>query len=188
LRPTPEATEAVLQWLESSGIRPEEIEDDGEWINFIASVSQAEEMLDTTFGVYQSTIREGVQKIRTLHYSVPENLHQYIEMIQPTTRFGQIRPQRHQVLTKETLGEAGTALNVTGCNATITPTCLKDLYNIGNFKATGKRGSLLGVNGFLNEYARYADLAQFEKEYAPWAVGANFTWTSVKGKLQCLAI
>ncbi|MBE7159466.1 MAG: hypothetical protein INR62_13720, partial [Rhodospirillales bacterium] len=42
----------VNEWLKSAGIT--EVEDDGEWIGFIATVEQAEELLDTEFKVYRS--------------------------------------------------------------------------------------------------------------------------------------
>ena len=51
LRPSSEATTAVLSWLEYNGIR--DIEENGEWINFVASTEQAEELLDTQFAVYR---------------------------------------------------------------------------------------------------------------------------------------
>lgn len=181
LRPSVEATGAIMDWLEDSGVRSSDIEDDGEWINFVAPVSTAEKMMDTRFMVYQSTVRSKLKKTRTLQYAVPEELHDYIDMIQPTTRFGQIRPHRNQIIDKEYLGKAGTGLNVTSCNATITPTCLRQLYNFASYKVDTKAGSLFGINGFLEQYARFADLATFEAEYAPWAVGTNFTWTGVNG-------
>lgn len=181
LRPSSEATDAVMRWLEESGVRSQDIEEDGEWINFIAPVSTAEEMMDAQFTTYRSVLQPNIQKTRTLQYSVPGELHNFIDMIQPTTRFGQIRAQLSQYLNKEVIGDAGTGLNVTQCNTTVTPSCLRDLYKFGNYKIDPKAGSKLGINGFLEQYALFADLAQFNAEYAPWAIGSNFTWTSVNG-------
>lgn len=183
LRPTPQSTEAVLKWLKDSGISAEEIEDDGEWINFIATISQAEEMMDTTFETYQSTLRDNVYRTRTLHYSIPEELHDHIDMIQPTTRFGQIRAERSLIKSVEVLGKASAqAVNLTACNTTITPQCLKDLYNIGDYTPKASKKNLLGVNGFLEQYARFDDLKQFAALYAPYIKKPTFTWTSVNGK------
>ncbi|KAK3044571.1 hypothetical protein LTS18_000920, partial [Coniosporium uncinatum] len=61
LRPVPEATAGILEWLHVSGIKQEDIQDDDEWINFVASVAQAEKMMDTNFHVYESTVKP-VQK------------------------------------------------------------------------------------------------------------------------------
>lgn len=52
LKPAAEASEAVNEWLRHGGI--EEVEDDGEWISFVATVQQAEELLDTQFAVYRN--------------------------------------------------------------------------------------------------------------------------------------
>jgi len=142
-------------------------------------------MMDTTFATYQSTVREDIKRIRTLHYSIPAELREHIDMIQPTTRFGQIKPQFSQIIDKEVVPSIyfakATAVNAT-CNDSITPTCLRDLYNFADYKPVAKADTKIGVTGYLEQYARYKDLAQFLPAYAPWAVGSNFTWSSINGK------
>ena len=185
LRPHPEATESVMFWLQNAGVASKDIVDDGEWINFMATVQEAEGLFDTTFDIYRST-QARQDKIRTLHYSVPENLHAYINMIQPTTRFGQMRAERDFVFDYELLGEVGSAaINVTACNATITPACLKSLYNIPEvpkFKKNKKIG-FAAFNNFLEQYPRFNDLATFEAEYAPYAVNQSFDYRLINGGL-----
>ncbi|KAF2840230.1 tripeptidyl-peptidase-like protein [Patellaria atrata CBS 101060] len=181
LRPSEDATASIKEWLSDSDISAEDIEDDGDWINFVATVAQAEKMMDTTFNIYESSIRKNLRKVRTLHYSIPGKLHKYIDLIQPTTRFQHITPQREFILGHDVLGMAG-AVNVSAsCNTTITPTCLRDLYNVKGFTPSANSSGFLGVNGFLEQYARYEDLALFLRDYAPEAVGANFSFTSVNG-------
>ena len=180
-KPFPGATRAVFSWLEGAGVKTEEIVDDGDMITFTATVAQAEQLLDTSFSVYRSTVRT-VERVRTTQYSLPASLHEFVQLVQPTTRFGQIRPQRAVYLNKEVLGQAGSALNVTQCNTTITPTCLRDLYNINGFTPSKPEvDGFIGINGFLEQYARFTDLDTFNRLYAPWARGTNFTWTSVNG-------
>lgn len=81
-------------------------------------------------------------------------------MIQPTTRFGQIRPQRVQSSHVFEQGELPSyiqeaakipspQLNATFCNSTITPECLRALYKIGSAKADPKAPGFFAVNGFL---------------------------------------
>lgn len=183
LRPEAKATDSIVSWLEASGINGDDIEDDGEWINFVATVSQAEKMMDTKFNVYRSEIRKNIQKVRTLQYSIPTELHEYINMIQPTTRFAQIRPERSQVLDKEVLGHKSlvAAANVSNaCNSSITTQCLKDLYKIEGYTPKANK-TFLGVSGFLEEYARYDDLASFVDEYAPFAKGKSFSFGAING-------
>jgi tripeptidyl-peptidase-1 len=185
VKPRAESTDAVLSWLKESGVASKDIENDGEWINFVAPVSTAEKMMATTFKTYQNSAREDIKRIRALQYSVPVNVREHIDMIQPTTRFGQIEAQMSQVHDVELIKAGASAkfamVNET-CNRQITPQCLKELYNFADFKADPKASTTIGVNGFLEQYARFKDFAQFASLWAPWAVGSNFTWTSVNGR------
>lgn len=72
LRPHAAATEAVMTWLSEAGVQAHDITEDGEWINFVAPVERAEQVLETRFNVYRSMAGD---KIRTLQYSIPEKLH-----------------------------------------------------------------------------------------------------------------
>jgi tripeptidyl-peptidase-1 len=181
LRPSSAATTAVVDWLKESGVHAADIQDDGEWINFVTTIGQVEVMLDTKFNLYQNVNKLSLKKIRTLHYSLPKVLLEYVDMVQPTTRFAQIKPERSQIIDKEIIGPVGTGLNATACNVSITPTCLRELYNIKGFTPDPEEGGFIGVSGFLEQYAQYGDLAQWVPEYAPWAAGANFSWTSING-------
>jgi len=192
LRPVPEATAGILGWLQASGIKQEDIEDDNEWINFVASVEQAERMMDTNFHVYESVVKP-VQKVRTLQYSVPEDLAKYIDVIQPTTRFGQVRPQSNHIFESFVQGKvnhgsgriktAGALDIAAACNRTITPDCLKELYQITGYTPDADKAGFVGINGFLEQWAQYADLEDFVSTYTPDAAGANFSFTSVNGGL-----
>lgn len=151
LRPSADASRSILGWLRAEGVPDTNIEDDGDWINFYVPVSEAERMLHTQFHYYTSLI-EDVKTIRTLQYSIPKKLHQYIQMIQPTTRFGQMRGERswvidhHEVPANEPKDRGHSrGLNETFCNTTITPDCLKELYNYGDFQPDPNNGTLLPV-------------------------------------------
>ena len=74
-------------------------------------------------------------------------------MIQPTIRFGQLQQERSTAFklasgidveeAKPYYAKHGSGLNATFCNTTITPACLRQLYNVGNFKADPRNGILL---------------------------------------------
>lgn len=185
IKPRAESTDAVLNWLKESGVASKDIETDGEWINFVAPVSTAEKMMATTFKTYQSVVRGDIKRIRALQYSVPAEVREHIDMIQPTTRFGEMRPQIsqvHDVQVLDAVMSAKVAIVNQTCNNQITPSCLKELYNFADFKPDSNARTVIGVSGFLEQYARFKDFAQFAGLWAPWAVGSNFTWTSVNGK------
>jgi tripeptidyl-peptidase-1 len=185
IKPRAESSDAVLSWLEASGVEARDISNDGEWINFRAPVERAEKMMGTTFKTYQSQVRRGVKKVRSLSYSVPKEIRSHIDMIHPITRFGQLQPERSQVFTE---GAAITtaAVNVT-CNTTVTPSCLADLYKFADYKVDASAGGRIGVNGFLEQYARYSDFAKFTATYAPNAAG-NFSYTLVAGMFSAVNV
>ncbi|KAI0870339.1 subtilisin-like protein [Hypoxylon argillaceum] len=193
VKPTDESTAAVLNWLREAGVDEADMEEDGEWVNFKATVSKAADLLHAEFGVY-SHVGSAKESIRTLSYSVPEEVKSHITMIQPTTRFGQVRPQSIQIDHVFEQGEvAGFAqeaakiptqqLNVTSCNTTITPECLRALYKVGETQANPNAPGFFAVNGFLEEYAKHDALASFLETWAPYAVSQNFTTVSVNGGL-----
>ena len=190
LQPSSSVSEAVLGWLSSQGVPSADIEDDGDWINFYVPTIEAERILDTKFYYYSNSISD-LQRIRTLHYSVPMSLHQYIQMIQPTTRFGQMKAERSTIYEHFEIGPQrgpslyyGSGLNATFCNTTITPQCLKALYNYGPFRASAHNGNKIGVCGYLKEYAKFKDFSQFTAKYAPYAAQENFTYVLINGGLE----
>ncbi|KAI1434191.1 subtilisin-like protein [Xylaria sp. CBS 124048] len=192
VKPHEKSTAAVLRWLRSAGIRPDDIEEDGEWINFNTTVSKAADLLDTEFGVYShaGTVKRSV---RTLRYSVPEEIRSHITMIQPTTRFGQVRPQftaSHVVEESELSGLMSDAaslstavLNETFCNQHITPACLRALYTIGSAQGDPNIRGSFGITGFLEQYAKHNSLKTFIRKYASYASEQDFETIKVNGGL-----
>jgi tripeptidyl-peptidase-1 len=85
IKPHADSTASVLNWLQQSGIESRDIQNDGEWINFYAPVKRAEEMMGTSFKTYQSQHRPEVKKIRSLSYSVPKEVRDHVDMIQPVS-------------------------------------------------------------------------------------------------------
>lgn len=90
MRPSPKATAAVLDWLIRSGVNASSIADEGmsamldtvsmltltgEWIHIVAPVEVLDDMLDTSFGLFRND--QGQFRVRTLQYSVPDDLEQY---------------------------------------------------------------------------------------------------------------
>ncbi|KAH3908194.1 hypothetical protein HBI56_191470 [Parastagonospora nodorum] len=181
IKPRAESSDAVLSWLQASGIESRDIANDGEWISFRAPVKRAEEMMGAKFSTYQSKTRRDVKKVRSLSYSVPKEIRRHIDMIHPITRFGQLQPERSQVFTQGSAVRTA-AVNAT-CNTTVTPSCLADLYKFADYEVDASAPVSIGVNGFLEQYARYSDFVKFTSTYAPKAAGTNFTYTLVAGGL-----
>ncbi|CAK3952267.1 Tripeptidyl-peptidase sed2 [Lecanosticta acicola] len=198
LRPTSEATAGVIKWLLSSGVSRNAIADDGEWINFVTPVDIAEKLLDTSFALFKD--RRGSTRVRTLQYSVPEPLHPYIDMIQPTTRFGEMQSQASLVHAVKTLGQAPyykqkelekmadfTQGPLSVCDGETTiAACVRALYKLPDpeilhAQLDNRSCGFMAFANFLEQVPRYADLKTFQREYTPFSLGQSFSWESIAG-------
>lgn len=183
LQPSAASVDAVREWLEGAGIT--NIEQDADWMTFYTDVETANELLDANFQYYINSVKH-VERLRTLEYSIPHDLVQHVNLVTPTTRFGQLHANRHTLHSKakaadETFRKA--ALSTGNCNSAITPQCLKDLYSVGDYEADPNNGNKVAFASYLEQYARYSDLSLFEKKLAPWANGENFTVIQYNGGL-----
>lgn len=183
LLPRGESVGSVQGWLESAGIT--DYEQDADWINFQTTVEKANALLETQFHWYNNKQKD-IRRLRTLQYSIPDSVAEHVSVIQPTTRFGQIQPDRATLRSKpKHIDEnwlSKVSQNSSHCDSVITPECLEDLYNI-DYEADAKSGSKVAFASYLEEYARYADLEKFEERLAPWANGENFSVVLFNGGL-----
>ncbi|KAI1812867.1 subtilisin-like protein [Poronia punctata] len=182
LLPRDETLSTVQAWLKEAGV--EQVEKDADWMTFKTTVGVANKMLDTQFSWFVSEEAKPRKVLRTLEYSVPDDISEHINLVQPTTRFAAVRPNhetsdRIWEISEQTLAAAAPEDD---CDTLITPACLKKLYGI-NYKADAKSGSKVAFVSYLEEYARYADFAQFEETYLPEAIGQNFTVVQYNGGL-----
>ncbi|KAI1393126.1 tripeptidyl-peptidase [Hypoxylon trugodes] len=183
--PTEKSVSSVVDWLAKSGVKSSVNND---WITFTTNVETANDLLDADFAWYQYE-KGGSPKLRTLSYSVPDELSTNIDLIQPTTRFGQLGAKRSTIFEMQVLEpeeeealKINAATDAADCNPSrITPDCLKSLYNI-KYTASPE-GNLVAFSSYLEEYARYSDLQSFETQYVSKAAGQNFTVELVNGGL-----
>ncbi|PWY88001.1 tripeptidyl-peptidase sed3 [Aspergillus sclerotioniger CBS 115572] len=180
LRPSDQASKTILSWLESEFVPSDSIEEHGDWITFTVPLSQAESIMRTDFYSFHRPGTNETQ-IRTLKYSVPEDVGPYLQMIQPTTHFGHPKTQASLP------GLMPVAVDIDdpdgNCSTGVTPGCLRQLYGIFDTKADPNSSNVLGVSGYLDQYARYSDLEQFMDVYAPNSTSANFSVVSINGGL-----
>ncbi|KAF8801356.1 subtilisin-like protein [Phlegmacium glaucopus] len=188
--PHPDSVAVVNSWLQFHAIDSLESvhrSDSGDWVTLRIPVDLAEQMLGTTYNVYRHAI-SGQEVVRTLSYSLPEVLHEHIDVIAPTTYFGTFRSMK---VTSFLQPELDTMLQDTipgpdgkldpSCNTIITPACLRVLYNTSSYVPVSTDVNKLAVAGYLDEFANYADLQTFFKKYRTDAVGSTFTTVQVNG-------
>ncbi|KAJ4294214.1 Tripeptidyl-peptidase sed2 [Kalmusia sp. IMI 367209] len=172
LLPRGESVSSVSAWLKAAGV--ENVHQDADWLDFKTTVGVANKMLDARFAWYISEEEKPRKVLRTLEYSVPDDVAEHINLVQPTTRFSAIRAN-HET-NREIYGiQLASTPNVTvNCDAGITPQCLKTLYKV-DYKPDPNSGSKVAFASYLEEYARYSDLALFEQNILPEAIGQNFS-------------
>ncbi|KAG8169323.1 hypothetical protein KVR01_000068 [Diaporthe batatas] len=204
LSPDSETAAKVKAWLVGNDIDPSDIRDDKHWIRVTATVEKANRMLDSDFAWYKH-MGSGKEVLRTLRYSLPQEMRSDISLITPTTRFCS-HPMMHQPMTPQasedatdtlppdelrrlkTRGFAGTKQRVAqleaaaqvdpSCNTTITPACVRALYNMpSNLTVSKARG--LGVYASQNQVPKFADFALFVKNVDPTSPPTNFSFLSI---------
>jgi tripeptidyl-peptidase-1 len=167
--PRPNATSKVVKWLQSNGISNYKV--DGSFIDFSADIKTVNTVLDASYQLYRNS---GVTKLRTLSYSIPDDLQNLIAFVDPGTFFGRLPAS--SVLAPSTTGRADTPSNTAvdaSCQTSITPKCLNQLYHIGDYQPDPKSGSRIGFGSFLNQSAIYADLTEYERFFG--IPSQNFT-------------
>lgn len=163
-KPPDEAVSKVLTWLGERAITEYRI--DGAFIDFTIDISTANALFDASYQFYESN---GVTKLRAMEYSLPDEIQNLIALVDPGTYFGTMD------LTQPILEEDGAPATVTrrqggpsparidaACATGITPSCAKQMYNVGNYTADASSGSRVGFGSFLNQSALYSDLFLFE--------------------------
>ncbi|KAJ8503359.1 hypothetical protein ONZ45_g10928 [Pleurotus djamor] len=197
--PHPDTLAKVDEWLASHGFSESDIERSSakDWVTIRIPVSVAEKMLDTKYSTWKHN--DGDYLIRTTSYSLPEDLHDHIDVIQPTTMFGRFKgqkstihflePEEEQAATPKVAlaaqSETNTATPVVdaSCNTTITVTCLKQLYNAVDFVPKATKKNSIGITGYLEQFANFEDLQSFYTDQVTPAVGTNFSVIAVEGGL-----
>ncbi|KIK96817.1 hypothetical protein PAXRUDRAFT_137604 [Paxillus rubicundulus Ve08.2h10] len=194
MAPHPETLDVVSEWLASHGIEEEHLYRSSaqDWVTIRVPVSLAEEMLDTKYHVYTHS-ETGESIVRTTTYSLPELLHEHVELIQPTTMFARFKAFKsilHWANTVSPGSSSPTSGTITGpagnqvdasCNNTITVSCLRQLYNAVGYNTSATNCNKLALTGYLDQYANNMDLQQFYQLENPTAYGSNYTFVSVNG-------
>lgn len=143
LRPVENAKITVAAWLQAHGVAGLD-EHASTHFQVSTTVQQAEALLDTEFYVYRHDVI-GHEVVRTVQYSVPATVREYVLMIQPTTKFPQLE---NQATPKTSIAGAAEkpqdrleappppplSYDREACNITITPGCIRGLYGLQNAK------------------------------------------------------
>ena len=183
--PSRETINAVTDWLISSGVSRERLRlsNSRGWLEFNASVAEAESLLHTEYHVFEDT--DGAERVGCDAYHVPEHLVAHIDLIKPTTAFhARIPAPEPSDLDKraattvnppiklgspssfngpKTNGRKPTgtsSLGINDCDQFITPVCLQALYKTQNYKPVSTRKNTFGIVEFTPQAYLAGDLGK----------------------------
>lgn len=171
--PHQDSTDLVEAWLLAHGLDLASAQRSpaGDWVTVRVSVAQAEKMLGNEYSIFRHGNSDDYV-VRAMNYSLPSALHGHVAVVAPTTYFGTMKSMRktsHINVDGQTIeSDADVAGLLTGpnslatvpssCARTITPSCLRALYNTTSYVPAATDVNMLGVAGYLDEFANNADL------------------------------
>ncbi|THH10648.1 hypothetical protein EW146_g8306 [Bondarzewia mesenterica] len=168
--PSPDSVNLVNDWLAENGLKATPASPSGDWLQINISVEKANEMFDAEFTTFTHE-GTGEDTVRTLAYSIPAALQGHLDFVHPTTTFP-VQLNRAPLmtipvpLTQSAAGNLSSAAVPASCAGTITPACLQALYGIPKTRAT-QSSNVLGVSGFIDQFANAADLRTFLTNFRP---------------------
>ncbi|KAJ7810822.1 subtilisin-like protein [Mycena leptocephala] len=188
-KPSNNTLKLVEGWLATHNARNVKWSSSQDSVTAVVPVSSAESMLSTRFGVFEHA-KSGKRVVRTLSYSLPEDLVPHIDYVHPTTAF--FDPLRHgmgkfsseelsdTVAIQPHLDRRPVALNQSdfpSCVRVVDPPCVRKLYNIGNYTpaVSVHKNNRIGVAGYLDIWARPDSLELYLNDYIPESIGSNYT-------------
>ncbi|KAK7057811.1 Tripeptidyl peptidase A [Favolaschia claudopus] len=170
--PTDEAVQLVSDWLSANNAKSVKWTPSKDSVTAVVSVSSAESMLSTRFGVFEHG-PTGERIVRTLSYSLPEELAPHVDFVHPTTAF--LTPRRrapspapdangvHLEKRPVPLNQS----NFESCVSVADPPCVRRLYNIGDYKPK--------IIDETKNHIGVESLKLYLNDYIPESIGSNYT-------------
>ncbi|KAI1775809.1 subtilisin-like protein [Hypoxylon cercidicola] len=174
--PDQRSLDAVYSWLRSNGFT--NFTTRNSMVTVSSTVAEVNRVLGTTLGHYSFQGSSSV--LRAESYLLPQVLDGNIEFIYPISNF---MPPPQSRLKSLPARKSSTMLASVDedqpCPAGVTPACLKALYNVtyADAAAATKSSVRFGIAGFLEQWIKYTDVAEFLGRYSPELGGLNYNFT-----------
>ena len=194
--PHPDAPELVSSWFAHHGVPSSSVSitHGGSWLSLSGvPLTQANALLGASYQLYRHTETNEVV-LRTTGYALPAALHDHVQTIAPTTYFGspdalqqtsRLMPNGPALpkgdLELHNASAALSSRDASDCSGTMTPTCLRQLYNTIDYEPQAQGGNELGIAGYDGEFPSQSDLTQFMRLFRPDAAGATFSAWIING-------
>ncbi|EJD40889.1 subtilisin-like protein [Auricularia subglabra TFB-10046 SS5] len=199
VRPTERTTAAVKAWLTAHGLEGKPVSPAGDILQISTKVKKADSLINANYSRFTHQ-KSGQTALRTLSYSLPEEIDDHVLLLEPTTDFI-IKPKMWDPIRFATHSAAnltsfigdflggGHLKSILGqkdkrmqdfCNQWMTPQCLQELYGFPFTKGSGTAS--IAVTGFINQWANEADLETFLETLRPdMANTTTFTLQELHG-------
>ncbi|TFK43817.1 tripeptidyl peptidase A [Crucibulum laeve] len=196
--PHQESIDLVDGWLASHGLVGADLSRSPakDWVTVNIPVRLAEKLLDTKYHVWKHA-GSGDHIVRTTSYSLPQNLHAHVDVIQPTMIFARWTAMKSTLYWPDAEEEKSFANNLlasknvvsgsavdASCNSSITIKCLQQLYNTVGYKPQSADKNAIGITGYLEQFANIQNLQSFYGEQLPEALNSTFKFISVSTGLE----
>ncbi|KAJ7320866.1 subtilisin-like protein [Mycena albidolilacea] len=186
VRPTSVTISEVSEWLSEHGITAKNVSPAGDLLQITVSVNKANALLGAQFSAFTHSAT-GKSSIRTLSYSLPASLQSHIRFVHPTVAFVPPlgAPSLNAVEVKRDVVEKRAApisdAVPASCASVANPACIEAIYGFPADKANNSAQNVLGVAGYIDQFANFADVALFLRNLRPDLVGSNFTVVEIDG-------
>ncbi|CAK7270742.1 hypothetical protein SEPCBS119000_004242 [Sporothrix epigloea] len=185
--------EVVVDWLTSAGIHIDRISQSAnrQWIQFDATVSEAEDLLMTDYHVYKH-VESGASDLAAENYHVPAHVQEHIDYVTPGIRLRRDVDKFHDLQRRQQIGaedsrfqlmsptNTGTTalngandyyfdpkdwVNSTTCGGYTTPECVRYQYKIPR-GSRATPGNELGIFETIGQHYSKSDLDGYFSVFA----------------------
>lgn len=95
IAPTDENVDIVHAWLLEHHVSSAVLNPAGDSFSVKLAVEKVEELLNTTYSVFRH--EDGTEYVRAPEWSLPRYLHEYIDVVQPTSSFFRMKKQANHL-------------------------------------------------------------------------------------------
>ncbi|KAG8220430.1 peptidase S8/S53 domain-containing protein [Butyriboletus roseoflavus] len=191
--PGRESVDTVRDWLLESGVESHRVElsASGGWLEFKATVREAEDLLHASYNVYGH--ETGAEHVACESYHLPEHVAAHVDFVTPTVHFDAKLSKRSGGLKSIGLPSGSNGPKTTGqvldwidpdqlshCDTHITPSCLRALYGFVYDPIVPEKNSY-GIVEYTPESFRQDDLNIFAKNFSSDLYGVSPTMVSIDG-------
>ncbi|CAK3804726.1 tripeptidyl-peptidase 1 precursor [Lecanosticta acicola] len=202
IAPSQETQDLVKEWLAEHGVTNAVHNHAKDFIHVLVPIEKAEQMLQTSYSTFRHA--DGSEISRAPEWSLPQHLHEHIDVVQPTTSFFRPRPKRNVDSHSELIGPSypaswwesygrwhygkgrpsysgsGAGPIAAICNASfVTPDCIRTLYGTYDYKPQVPQKNAVAHTNYLNETSYRADDHKFLQTFRPEAANASYSFENV---------